>query len=75
MERQWNYIKILNENHKRQESIEDKIRNREQGQQIEHSNKYSKCLSNNINDHFKCTIKRQRLSEWIKTQAPTIGFL
>ena len=63
--------------HKGRKRVEDKNRNKEQGQQIENSNEYSRYFfkqsNNSLNiNGLNAPIKRQRLSEWIKKQDPSI---
>ena len=56
--------------------VEDENRNKEQGQQIENSNMLAitptiSVITLNVN-RLNASIKRQRLSEWIKKQDQTI---
>jgi len=72
-ERKWNHIKC---SIKRQKKVEDKSR-KEQGQQIEKStnmvdiNPPISVITLNVSG-LNAPIKRQRLSDWIKKQDPSI---
>ena len=59
---------------KGRKSMEENIRNKEQGQQIENSNKYGRYECNYINNHLKHLWSRASLvAQWLRICLPMQG--